>query len=199
MAGERLPINRLPLIITPTTHLGDLSPTPFGQSLTVIRSPVDPQRYPDAGQLLLSQETPTVFVPLTENSTEGQIYGALRFWQHIEPGDAFRKNVVTVVTDGPQKIIEASPVFKNRPIIPAGLLDNIIHMEELHKYGVTSDLGTQLGGLYIRALVFDRIVSARVLGQMSDWDIWYPKYPKAYSKQPVHLAQALSDTRNAFY
>lgn len=199
MARERLPINRLPLIITPTTNLDDLSPTPFGESLTVIRSSTDPQHYPEKGQLLLSQETPTTFVSLTEDSTEGQIYGALRFWQHCEPGDAFRKHAVTVVTDGPQKIIEGSPVFKNRPIIPAGLLDDIIHMEELQNYGITSDLGTQLGGLYIRALVFDRIVRARVLGQMSDWDIWYPKYPKTHSKQLVHLAQASSETPNAFY
>lgn len=199
MVRERLPIDRLPLIITPTTHIGGLSPPPFGQSLDVIRSPVNPRRYPEAGQLLLAQETPTVFIPLTEDATEGQIYGALRFWQHLEPGDAFKKNVVTVVTDGPQRIIESSQAFNNRPVIPAGLLDNIIHMEELQKYGVTGDLGTQLGGLYIRALVFDRIVRARVLGQMSDWDIWYPKYPKTYSKQPVHLAQALSDTPNAFY
>lgn len=199
MAVERLPYHpRLPLVITPATQLPDLEPVPFGDTLTVARS-APTGAYPENGQLLLATETPTVFVPLTSDATEGQVFGALRLWQHLEPGDAFKKNAVIVVTEKPQQLIESLPFFRDRPLVPAKLLDGILQMEGLQKYGVEQDLGEQLGGLYIRALVFDRVVRSKILGEMGDWDIWYPKYPKTYSKQPLHLAQALAGKPESFY
>ena len=155
--------------------------------------------FPDSGTALIKREPPTMFIPLDDTALDTQIFGALRGWQHLDPGrNMVQEQPVVIAADKPAKLIETNGIYDHHPMIPARLLDGFLKLDELYaRYGVQlpSRNSEYLGQLLIKGLVFDRAIRSAVLGKIDDWNILYTKYPKS-NRMPPNIAGNISRFRH---
>lgn len=189
-----------PVVITPKTDICCFEEVPQGTELAVIRQSTKEQDYPSNGQKLFMHQEITLHMPINADAIDTQVWGQLRGVQHLDLETPFQQNVVIIAPQNQINAIQKDQYFTRFPVVPAELLDNILHGEELQKYGVENPIGNQMGGLLIKGLLLDRVIRSKIIGQQGDWDVLYSSYPKGKSgKQPVRLAEPLAIEPTAFF
>lgn len=139
----------------------------------------DSTDFPRRGQQLMSSGKVDGLITLGPETSESAADAAVsRAYAQHRPGTAFRDNMLIIASDRPADMLESRG--ENWPIVRTEMLDGILKEEEVYRrYGAEFPLGEQTGALQLSAILMDRLIRRKLIGEQAPLNYLQTEQPTA--------------------
>ncbi len=154
--------------------------------------------FPRRGQELMSSGKVDGLITLGPYTSESAVDATVSkaYAQH-KPGTAFRDNMLIIASNQPANILESRG--ENWPVIRTELLDGVLKEEEVYqRYGVEFPLGEQRGALQLSAILMDRLIRRKLIGDQAPLNYLQTEQPTA-TRRLLWQAELHANNPNTLY